>query len=121
MKLVGGDARSHCFEQSVQVAHVVRVFGWHVRQLLQASRVEAVATLAPMVVTATSPHGLLLTRELISERVEGLMELLRLHDPLIPHLAEHTWQDLLRGLVDLVGRGKQHLTRALGEDRLLRG
>ena len=53
-----------------------------------------------MVVTATGPHGLLLTRELISERVKGLMELLRLHDPLIPHLAEHAWQDLLRGLVD---------------------
>ena len=67
MKLVGGDARSHCFEQSVQVAHVVGIFGWHVRELLQTSRVEAVAALAPMVVTATSPHGLLLlTRELIS-------------------------------------------------------
>ena len=49
------------------------------------------------------------------------MELLRLYDPFIPHLTEHTWQDLLRGLVDWVGRGKQHLARALGEDGLLRG
>ena len=118
---MGGDARSHSFKQSVQVAHVVGVFRRHVRRLLQTSRVEAVAALAAVMITATGPHGLLLlARELISERVECLVQLLRLHDPVI-HLAEHVWQDLLRGLVDWVGgRGKQHRARALGEDGLLR-